>query len=154
MDDEYPDPYVEALNEMEEDEMEEQAEGQQEMYDDISPSPEKKDDLYSLFWKVVKTSNSSKVGNLSKEELGQLNMSVRDLQKIFLLGVTLGHEQFANFFRLQSEITLSTSASKDGWLPELFVSQRKFTTKKRDRGLPQQFQQQQQKKKWSLFGKK
>ena len=150
---EYPDPYVEALNEIEEDEIEAQAEKQQEVYEDISPSPEKKDDLYSLFWKVVKTSNSSKVGNLSKEELGHLNMTVRDLQKIYLLGVTLKHEQFADFFLAQSEITLATSASKDGWLPELFVSQRKFTTKKRDRGLPPQFAPQ-EKKKWNLFGGK
>jgi len=150
---EYPDPYVEAMDEMEEDEMEDQAEKQQDMYDDISPSPEKKDDLYSLFWKVVKTANSSKVGNLGKEELGQLNMSVRDLQKIYLLGITLGHQQFAEFFLSQSEITLSTSASKDGWLPELFVSQRKFTTKKRDRAVPSQLQQE-KKKKWSLFDKK
>jgi len=149
---EYPDPYVEALNEIEEDEMEEQAEAQQEVYEDISPSPEKKDDLYSLFWKVVKTGDSSKVGNLSKEELGQLNISVRNLQRINLLGLTLGHKQFASFFLAQAEITLATSASKAGWLPELFVSQRKFTTKKKESGVPPQLQQQ--KKKWSLFGKR
>lgn len=119
----------------EEDEQDEQLEDsmetQQEISDDISPGFSKADDLYSLFWRVINIEDSSKVGNLSKEELGLLDISVRDCQKIALLADSLGHPGFATFFRKQAEITLATSSSKDGWLPELFVSQKKFTQKQR-----------------------
>ena len=49
---------------------------------------EKKDDLFSLFWKMVNKADSSKIANLSKQELGMLNLPVRDCQKIALLALT------------------------------------------------------------------
>ena len=103
--------------------MEDQQEQQADAYDDLTPQYSDKDDLYSLFWKVVKTGQSSKVGNLDMKELGILNISVRDCQKIALLARTLNHPGFAYFFDRQAEIILATSASKEGWLPNLFVSQ-------------------------------
>ena len=134
--------------------MEEQQDRQQDVYEDMTPQYGNKDDLYSLFWKVVKTNRSNKVGNLDGKELGMLNISVRDCQRISLLGFTLGHVQFARFFELMSEIILSTSASKKGWLAELFVSQRKFSS--RVKGIPQQprlgLPQEPPKKKSGLFG--
>jgi len=134
--------YIEDLREDLEDEELENIEERrksinEDIYEETAPGQfEKKDDLYSLFWKVVKERDSSKVGNLDKTELGMLNISIRDCQKIGLLADTLGHPGFAKFFREQAEIILSTSANKKGWLPELFVSQRKFTTKARESNLP------------------
>lgn len=147
--------YLEDLKEDLEDEdyanqLERQKAVQDEVYDDTAPSYEKKDDLYSLFWRVVRTRDSSKVGNVDKAELGMLNITIRDCQKIALLADTLGHPGFGDFFREQAEIILATSASRKGWLPELFVSQKKFATKGRDSNLPQL---QPQKKK-GLFGNK
>ena len=113
------------------DQAERQRDIQDEVYEDTTPSYEKKDDLYSLFWKVVKANDSSKVANVTKEELGMLNISVRDCQRISLLAETLGHPGFALFFREQAEIILATSASRKGWLAELFVSMKKFNTKQR-----------------------
>jgi len=143
---EYPYEYTEDLEEQEEDSFDRQ----QDLLDESSYKP--KEDLYSLFWKVVKASNSSKVGNLTDTELGLFDISVRDCQKIALLGELLDHKGFGNFFLAQGEITLATSASKSGWLPELFVSQRKYTTrtKKKELGI----QSQQPKKKFSFFKKK
>jgi len=140
---EYED-YVEDLEE-------EESEREQEVYDEQTPAYEPKDDLYSLFWKVVKSTDSSKVGNLKKEELGMLDLSVRDCQKIALLADTLGHPGFANFFRKQAEIVLATSASREGWLPTLFVSQRKL--KARETSIQNLPQFQQPKKKKGLFRK-
>ena len=134
---------------------EEQAEDQQDLQDDVygdtTPSYKDKDDLYTLFWKVVKTTESSKVGNLNKIEIGMLDISVRDCQKIALLARTLGHNGFANFFDRQAEIILATSASKEGWLPELFVSQKKFSTKSKGGNIANLGIQQPKKK--GLFGK-
>lgn len=125
----------------EEEQLEDQIERQKEVSDDVydeTHSYEKKEDLYSLFWKVVKTLDSSKVGNLKKEELGMIDLTVRDCQKIALLAETLGHSGFANFFMAQGELILATSASRDGWLPTLFVSQRKLKAREdRTQNLPQ-----------------
>jgi len=89
------------------------------------PRAKESESLYHLFHQVLKLPDSSKVGNLDKTELGLLNMSVRDCQRIALLANSLGHHLFGTFFRLQGEIILRTSASKKGWFTELFVSQKK-----------------------------
>ena len=136
---------------IQEEEMEDQAEQQQEIYDDMSPSPQSKEDLYSLFWKVVKATDSSKIGNLSKEELGMLDLTVRDCQRIALIADKLGHPTFGKFFKAKGEIILATSASKDFALPNLFVSQQKFMTKTKKSGNIQNFQPQPKKKK-GIFG--
>lgn len=115
------------------------------------PQKRKQDSLYTLFNKVWRAPDSSKVANLAKEELGkQPLMSVRDAQYLYLLGGTLKHPRFAKFFKATGEITLSTSASKKGWFTELFVSQKKFTT--RAAGTFGNTDTSNQKKKWSLFG--
>jgi len=136
--------------------MEEGGESQQELqsYDDLTPQYSQKDDLYSLFWKVVNTRNSSKVGNLDMKELGLLNMTVRDCQRIALLAYTLGHPGFARFFEGMSEIILSTSASKAGWLPELFVSQKRLSTKTKGLQISERPPQEVQRNKKGLFVKK
>jgi hypothetical protein len=116
------------------------------------PQRRKQDSLYTLFQKVWKTPDSSKVANLSMPELGRPLMSVRDAQYLDLLGTTFHHKKFAKFFRDSSEIILATSASKKGWFTELFVSQRKFTTRSVSGAGGLLGGQQQAKKKWSLFG--
>jgi len=115
------------------------------------PQKRKQDSLYTLFNKVWKSVDSSKVANLNGQELGRHPlMTVRDSQYLALLGVTLKHPRFSKFFRQTGEITLSTSASKKGWFTELFVSQKKFTT--RAAGSFGNSDASNQKKKWSLFG--
>lgn len=140
-------------DEIEQDEqVEEQVERQQDAIETVNDSPQyaEKDDLFTLFWKVIKTEDSSKVGNLDKTELGILNISVRDCQRIAMLAETLGHPGFADYFYKMGEITLATSASKKGWLPELFVSTKKFATKSRESNLPQ-LQEPQKKKRFKFF---
>lgn len=125
---------------LQEDDLEDQTQDQKDIQEAVyeeTPAYQKKDDLYSLFWKVVKTGQSSKVGNLNKTELGLLDLPVREAQRLALLAVVLKKPGVARFFMEQGEITLATSASKDGWLPELFVSQKTFRTKKRESNLPQ-----------------
>jgi len=114
-----------------EEDQEDAMDSQQDMMEDMAPTPQRRDDLYSLFWKVVRVRESSKVGNLSRDELGMLNISVRDLQRISLLSNMLGHNHFGDFWSRQGEIILATSSSKEGWLPELFVSNKSTRTKSR-----------------------
>jgi len=121
-------------------------EKQQEWGEDLTPAYEKKDDLFSLFWKMVNKEDSSKIANLSKTELGMLNLSVRDCQKIALLATTLGHNGFARFFILQAEIISSTSLSKGGFLSQIVVTSRRVKAKDENRELPEALSQPQKNK--------
>lgn len=127
-----------------------QQEQNEEVLDSSFPQVKKQETLYSLFQRVWRTQDSSKVSNLDKFELGKLGISVRDSQYLHLLGKTMRHEKFAKFWKDQGEIILSTSASKKGWLAELFVSQKKFT--QRASSVMGQNNNSQKKDKWNFFG--
>jgi len=121
-------------------------------YNDLAnvPTGKKKDDVYSLFKRVWRAPDSSKIANLSNQELGMLPMSVRGNQYMALLGKTFNHPDLASFFMGRSEIILATSMAKKGWFTELFVSQKKFTSKSSSQtmNLPEQ-----RKSKWSIYNK-
>lgn len=119
------------------------------------PTQKKPESLYALFNKVWRSRDNSKVANLDKYELGpQPIMNVRNAQFLSLIGAVVRHNSFSQFFMNLSEITLKTSASKKGWFTELFVSQKKQTT--RFAGMPfgeqQDHQQFKTKKRFNLFG--
>jgi len=132
------------------DQMEEQSDGTESVEWAEVPERRKQDSLYTLFQKVWKTPDSSKVANLSFAELGKPVITVRDAQYLSLLAITFKHPRFAAFFQKNSEITLATSASKRGWFTELFVSQKKFTT--RATALGGSGRESRDKNKWSIFG--
>jgi len=132
------------------DQMEEQGSTAEDIEWAEVPARRKQDSLYTLFQKVWKTPDSSKVANLNFKELGSPVITVRDAQYLALLAMTFKHPKFAMFFKNTSEITLATSASKKGWFTELFVSQKKFTTRSIGGGGAAS---QSGKEKWSIFGK-
>lgn len=137
--------------------VETQVEAQQDTYNDYygdnSPSEQEKDSIPNLFWKVIKKEDSSKISNLDKQELGLLDMSVRDCQDIAVLCDTVEYNEVAKWLRRKAEITLATSSSKRGWLVELFVSAKRFVSKERVSGMPMGLPQAPEQKKgfWSKF---
>jgi len=133
---------------MEEENYEDYEDYDEEDYANV-PDQKKKDDLYTLFHKTWKTPDSRKVANLSNQELGMLSMDVRNNLNMALLGKTLNLKGFAKFFEGRAEIICSTSASKKGWFTELFISQKKFTSKSSSQttNLPEK------KSKWNIYGK-
>lgn len=110
-------------------------EAQEDYSEDNSPTYTKAEDLYSLFWKTIKITDSSKVGNLDKKELGMLDISVRDLQYIADTATILGEDAFAKWLTEQAQIILRTSASKNGWLTELFVTAKRYASKEKRLGV-------------------
>ncbi len=124
---------------------------QKDYAEDLTPAYEKKDDLFSLFWKMVNKADSSKIANLNKVELGMLNLSVRDCQKISLLAETLGHKGFGIFFKAQGELIASTSLSKEGFLPQIVVTSRRVRAKDEPRELPDALKKLNDKKKRKFF---
>lgn len=91
------------------------------------PEQNRRESLFSFFKHIIGIKDSSKVANLDKLELGRLDLSVRNCEYLAKLGNVLHNKSFNEFFMAKAEITLATSMSKKGWLPELIVSQKRFT---------------------------
>ena len=94
-------------------------------YPDVVP----KESIFTFFRHLLGIADSSKVANLDKRELGMLDLSVRNSEHLAWLGNALHNKAYEEFFMKKAEITLATSMSKKGWLPELVVSQKKFTSR-------------------------
>lgn len=146
--------YEDQIDEEVEENIERQQDAVNDYYDDdTSPTPNEKEDLYSLFWKTINIKDSSKVGNLDKIELGMLNMSVRDMQKIAIYCNLINYTEVAKWLNEQSQIVLKTSSSKKGWLTELFVSAKKYSSKEKRMGMPE-VTEQKPKTFWNRFRRK
>lgn len=88
-----------------------------------------KESIFSFFNRILDLTDSSKVANLDRRELGMLDLSVRNCEHLANLGLLLHNKSYEDFFMKKAEITLATSMSKKGWLPELVVSQKKFSSR-------------------------
>jgi hypothetical protein len=91
------------------------------------PNAVPKESIFTFFMRILGIKDSSKVANLDKRELGMLDLSVRNCEYLAKLGKMLHNKSYNDFFMGKAEITLATSMSKKGWLPELVVSQKKFS---------------------------
>ena len=149
---EYPDE-IDA-EDLAEENVEMTAEAQEDYSEDNSPTYAKTDDLYSLFWKTINIDDSSKVGNLDIKELGMLDISVRDCQHIANTANVLGEKEFARWMMEQSQIILRTSASKKGWLTELFVSAKRYSSKEKKMGVRGEVVQQKPQSFWEKMKRK
>ncbi len=119
--------------------------------DFTNPEPKPLGGIYALFSTVLNKPDSTKVGNLDKDELGSLGISVRECMRIGLLADTFGHPIFARFFRSQAGIISDSSMSKSGWFTELFVTSKKYASRESSSkvdALPQY-----DKGKWKMFSK-
>jgi len=117
-------PYTEE-DELKDNYFDEQREVWEEQTGSNLPGARKPESLFSLFKDVWRAKDSSKVANLDGRELGDLGISVRDCQRIALLGKLFHHDIFADYFTGTGEITLATSMGKKGWFVELFVTSKK-----------------------------
>jgi len=78
---------------------------------------EQKETPVSFFTKVITNDDSSKIGNLSEEELGSPQIPVRTSQELGLFcNEVCNEKEFGEYFNKKAEIILSTSLSKEGFL--------------------------------------
>lgn len=104
---------------------EEQAEDQFLGYSEGKP----KEGLYALFEKISIVPKTIRVGNVDKQELGTLGISVREGMRVAMIGNTFGHPIFAKFFFDQANIITESSMAKKGWFQELFVTSKRSAEK-------------------------
>lgn len=109
--------------------------------------------LYGLFKDVSLRSDSTKFGNISKEELGALPFDIRGCLYIANIAETFKHPGVATFFRNQAKIITDTSMAKGGWFTELFVTSKKHASRESSSNI-QTLPQPQKKNKWKMFSKR
>ena len=92
------------------------------------PQAKEQQSIYNWFWKVVGLEEPLrvvKVGNLTTQEIGMHNVSVRDSLNLAHLGNVFHHKKFAAYFQALAQITAVTSMSKRGWFMDLSISQKR-----------------------------
>lgn len=145
------DDYEDLIDDVEDDQ--EQAQDMQDMQienmESTYPMVKEKSDLYNWFWKVVRLNKPHrivKVGNLTKVEIGDHGISVREAMNLAELGELFNHKKFGNYWRGRAVVTSNTSMAKDGWFMDLSISQRKVRERARKSSGGEE--------KWRMFAKK
>ena len=109
--------------------------------------------LYGLFKDVSRQPDTKRVSNLTKDELGTWNLSLRDCERIALIADTFHHPGVAKFFIKQSRIISDSAMSKEGWFTELFITSKKFASRDSSSSV-QNLPQFNKKSKWRVFSEK
>lgn len=88
--------------------------------------PEEKPNVHSFLIKVVETDDTTKLGNLTEEEVGTPKHPLRTEKELELFCNDIADmPYFAGYFRKEAEIMTSTSLSKEALLLNLAVVQRR-----------------------------
>lgn len=92
-----------------------------------APIPEEKHNTHSFLHRVATADDTTKVGNLTSEEVGIPKLSLRALKNISLIGREIvNNDVIGDFFNKEAEILTSTSLSKDARLLTLAVIQKRI----------------------------
>ena len=85
-----------------------------------------KANTHSFFTKVIQNDDTTKTGNLSDEELGNPQITLRGLKELELFSKKVEENKlWEEYFGQMAEITTATSLSKEGFLLRLSVTQKK-----------------------------
>lgn len=124
---------------------------QESNFDDLVTGDENRSGVWKLFNNIWKSKDTIRVSNLTSIEIGLPHVNVRGSLHASDVAARLGQPALSDFFREQAEIVSRTSGSRKGWLPELFVSQKRSTTRGFQNQLP--VAEPQTNAKLPLFGK-
>ncbi len=105
-----------------------------------SPDPEKKDNMYRFFSKLLDYVKPWKVGNLKEEEVGKSRMSVKSYLELAAYAEAEGLTLVSTFFNGNADIIASVSMGRKGFMAQNFVTtikkEKKMTdTEPKKRGL-------------------
>lgn len=91
-----------------------------------TPTPDEKHNVFTFLHKISISDDTTKTGNLTSEEIGTTLYSLRTYKKLQVDSIKLcDDEVWADYFKQHGEILPSTSLSKDGFLANLSVLQRR-----------------------------
>lgn len=91
-----------------------------------TPVPEDKQNQFTFINNVVTATDTTRVGNVTIEELGMPHYPIRVNKEMALIANKIcDNTLFTEFFLAESEITTGTSLSKDGFLTKLAFTQKR-----------------------------
>lgn len=91
-----------------------------------SPLPEEKPSIHLFLEKVVKSSDTTKLGNLQKEEIGIAKIPLRTYREIANFCERVADKPgMAEYFRKKGEILPATSLSNEGFMMRLAATTRR-----------------------------
>lgn len=98
-----------------------------EAQDVLRQMADNKQSIYAIFAKVInEKQKTTKVGNLSIEELGMSKLPFRTYLELGLFCEDIvGDEEFSEYFKKMGAIQTDSSLSKEGFLMKLLVTMKK-----------------------------
>ena len=104
-----------------------------------SPKAPEKDSQFKFFRDILRIKDTTRIGNLTAQELGLSKLGVRHYQELALYAEAEGLKVVSKYFTDKSQILTATSMSKKGFWAQLFVT----SIKKEQKDKPKEV-----KKKW------
>ncbi len=87
---------------------------------------QEKSNIHSFFTKVIQNSDTIRTGNVTEEELGNPQLTIRGLKELELFSKDVYmDESWGDYFKKMAEIQTETSLSKEGFLLKLSVTSKK-----------------------------
>ena len=105
-----------------------------------SPTAATKENLFKFFNKILTRKDTTRVANLTRQEVGLSEVSVRGWKRIAHYADAENLDTVAEYMRGQSEIITATSMSIKGFWSQLFVTNIRKESKSKDKSS--------EKKKW------
>lgn len=94
-----------------------------------SPVADEKHNVHTFLTSVARSQDTLKTGNLTKEELGSMELPIRSLKTLDLFSRDICDDKVvANIFKAEAEIATASSLSKEGFLVNRSVLSRKEIT--------------------------
>jgi len=92
----------------------------------VRQQAQEKANIHSFFTKVIQNPETIRIGNVSAEELGNPQITIRGLKELELFSKDIEENKlWADYFKEMAEITTKTSLSKEGFLLRLSVTTKK-----------------------------
>lgn len=92
-----------------------------------APIPEEKHNVHSFLHRVATSNDTTKLGNLSEEEIGQPSKTLRTYGEMSLIADKIMDNQLlSDYYKQKGEIITSTSLSKNAKLISLAVIQKRI----------------------------
>ena len=89
-------------------------------------APEEKHNVHSFLYKVATSDDTTKVGNLTIDEIGMPHINLRTYKELALIsGKIMDNEFLEKYYQAKGEIITATSLSKDAKLINLAVLQKR-----------------------------
>ena len=89
---------------------------------------EEKANIHTFLTKVIREKDNTKIGNVTEPELGNPSHTVRMYKELEVFCKGIDMEEWADYFNQMAQVPLATGLSKDGFLLQLAVIQKRELT--------------------------